>query len=290
VGLDGWDDLRVLLAAVRAGSVTEAARRLGLDQTTVTRRLRSFESRMGQRLLERVKGGVVLTPVGEAFVAAAEDMEGRVLALEREVAGTGDLRGPLRFTLPELLAHAWMPALVAFARAHPNVQLELVTTYQVMSLNRREADVALRMVQHPPEHLVGRRLSAVALAAYVHRDLADLPRTEMPWIAWDRLADPEGRDAARRQATGIGGPVVVSVTDYMTLLEALRAGAGAADIPCITGDREPSLVRVSAPRVTDNRLWLLTHADLRKSARVRALMAEIAALVEAERGALECRA
>lgn len=284
--LDSWDDLRVMLAAAQEGTVTAAGRRLGVDPTTVTRRLRALEERLGTRLFQRISGGIELTARGRLYVAAAQDIEDRVFALDRSTQEHDELQGPLRLAIPELLAYHWMPALVAFVKANPALELQIATGYHMHDLDRREADVAVRYVVEPPEHLVGRRLSRVALAVYAGATLDDVDLEEVPWIGWDpREGVPDTAPDLR-----VGGEPQLYVSDYLSLLAAVRHGAGSTVLPCIVGDVEPGLTRRTPPALQRQWLWVLTHPDLRRSPKVRVLMSELSGLVDAQRAALEGRA
>jgi len=288
VKLDDYNDLRFVLAAARAGTLTGAAAVLAVDQTTVTRRLRALEKRLGVKVFDRLRGGITLTPAGETCVRAAEALEQQVLDLERELSGEDpNLGGPLRLTLPELFATAWIDELAAFAEAHPTVRLEIVADNAIRSLSRGEADVAVRVVRSPADHLVGRRLSGMAFCVYAHDDLADGPVATMPWVEWDP-AESEGSIIGRtRERLGAVGPTRLHVNTYLLLLRAVRRGIGACVLPCVLGDREPHLRRVGEPWRIEQSLWLLTHPDLKKSPRIRVLVDRLTDHLLAERAILE---
>lgn len=284
--MEGWDDLRILWAVAQAGTVTAGARALGVDQTTVSRRLRALEKRAGHALFERLRGGVVLTPSGEAYARAAHDLQDRVQALERETAGEIGLVGTLRLTLPKLLARAWMSPLVRFAAAHPALSLEIISSDQRLDLARREVDLAIRDVERPPDGLVGQKLGRLGVAVFAHRRLDQVPLTELPWVGWDPGRGSVDRNRRERERLGITGPVPITVSDSLALLEAMRLGAGAALLPCLTGDAVPGLSRRTSPTISQRYLWALAPEELAKSAKVRSMMAELARLAEVQRDAL----
>lgn len=284
--LESWDDLRLVLAVARGGTLTAAANRLGVDQTTVTRRLKALEAKLGMTLFDRMRGGVELSETGEAFVAAAEALETRVLELERTIEGGAELlTGRVRLTMGEYLIYAWLRPLTEFARQHPGLDLELVGGNEIRNLTRREADVAVRMTSAPSEHLVGRRITRVALGMYGHERYAGRGLGEVPWIGWDPDDSALPMTERYRQELG-GGPYALFVNTYLLLLEATRQGAGVALLPCIVGDREPGLVRVGEVLEREESLWVLTHPDLRRSARIKAVMHFLGELVSAESDAL----
>lgn len=286
--LDDYNDLRFVLAAARAGTLTGAAARLKVDQTTVTRRLRALEDRLGVKVFERLRGGITLTPAGDSCVRAAEALEQQVHDLERELSGEDpNLAGPLRLTLPELFASAWLDELAAFAMAHPTVRLEVVADNTIRSLSRGEADVAVRVIHTPADHLVGRRLSGMALCIYASEALARTPVETVPWIEWDP-AESEGSVIGRtRERFGAAGPTRLYVNTYLVMMEAVRRGVGACVLPCVLGDREPTLARVTEPWRVEQSLWLLTHPDLKKSPRIRILVDRLTDHLLAERPILE---
>ena len=282
----GWDELRILLAVARGGTLTRAADSLGIDQTTVSRKLKALQGRTHRELFDRLRGGVTFTEAGEAMVAAAESMEAAVLELERlEIGKEASLKGQLRLTVTELLAQIWMPDLMAFARKYPQVQFQVDASNELQSLARREADVALRFVESPAEHLIGRRLGGLAMCAYATSEWATVPLNKVPWIGWDQDKVRTSVTEEWRQKTG-GAPYAVFANSYLLLLEAARRGAGAVLLPCLTGDRTPELVRLMEPVVSVQRLWVLTHEDTRNSARVKALMKHIAEFVQRDSAAL----
>lgn len=167
--MEDWNDLRLVLAVQRAGALTGAAVALGVDHSTAFRRLKALEGRAGVRLFERLPGGFYEpTEAGARMAAAAERMEDEALALDRAIAGV-DTRpaGRLRVTCSETLAHARLTGhLAAFRRSYPGIVVELVIENRVLSLGRREADVALRPIRPREGDLWGRKLAGVAWAVY----------------------------------------------------------------------------------------------------------------------------
>jgi len=292
-----WNDLRSFLAIAREGSLQGAARALGVNHSTVFRRLNALEARLGVRLFDRSPRGYGLTAAGEQMVRSAERVEDEILGLERRLLG-GDVRlaGSLRVTTTDTLVHGVLgPHLRAFQAAYPGIELELITGNAFFDLSKREADVALRPSRHPGDAMVGRRLAALAVALYAARDyLAARGRPASP----DELADhalitgdvslahlPATRWLARHVPTAGS---VLRCNSWLSQLAAARAGLGLAALPCFLGDRAPELVRVLPPDpALAGELWLLTHPDLRRTARVRAFMETIARGIRRERALLE---
>ena len=288
-----WDDLRYVLAVAEAGSLAGAARALGVNHTTVLRRIDAFERRLGLRLFERLPTGYVLTAGGEELIAAARQVGDTVTALERKLAGQ-DLRlsGTLRVTTTDTLMGSIFPEILAdFRAAHPGIQVEVAVSNQMANLSRRDADVAVRPANDPPEALVGQRISRIAFAIYGSKDyLARRPRTKdlaaHQWVAPDdSLA---GTSVARwMRATLPEVDVTLRADSLLALRHAAEAGLSLAALPCYLGDTS-RLVRVQAPIAAMNTsLWILTHEDLRRTARVRAFTEFASAAFRRRRTLLE---
>ena len=288
---ENWDDLRLFLAVARAGSLSGAARALGVTHSTVFRRSAAFEAAMGVRLFDRLPNGYVLTAAGEEMQAGALRVEAEIDSLGRKVTGQ-DLRlsGTVRITTVDMLALWLLPRhLASFRSAYPGIEIELMVGNATLSLGRREADVALRVGNQPPETLVGRRVGRLAFAVYrsraVHPPDVAAPLAEQPWIGFDA----EHAALARRFAAFL--PEVrpfYRVNSVAAALAAARAGIGLAPLPCGFADLEPDLVRVAAlPETFTLDLWLLTHEDLRRTARIRAFLDFLAEALAGEAPLLE---
>lgn len=270
-----WDDLRYLLAVAEQGSLAGAARMLGVNHSTVFRRVKEFEEAHGLRLFDRLPSGYVLTPGGEQLLAAAREMKAVVAELERKLTGQ-DLRpeGELRVTTTDTLLHAVLPDILRrFRAAYPGIVLEVSGGNTMANLAERDADVALRPTQHPPESLVGRRLCGLAYAIYGVPGAA----AGGPWVAPD--ASLAGSSVGRWiQAHVAPADVVLRTDSLLSLRQAARAGIGTAVLPCYLGDSTPGLARVQPLPLEgmETALWVLTHQDLRRSARVRSFTAFLA--------------
>src|SRR5258706_7039944 len=166
-----WDALRIFLALSRARTLAAAARTLGVDETTVARRLARLEKEMGASLVERAAGGLSLTAAGEAVRAAAEGMESAALAAARRALGAHkQLSGRVRVTAPEILGRYFvLPALQAVHQRHPGIAIELISTIVRLDVTRREADVAIRTVRPTEPGLVARKLARMSVAPYIRR-------------------------------------------------------------------------------------------------------------------------
>jgi len=289
-----WDDLRIFHAIARAGSLTGAAHRMGVNQSTVSRRLAALERSLGARLLNRRAGGISLTAAGEELLGRADSIAEAFDEIERGVAGRDTrLTGRLRVTCTDNFAYNFVVAQVArFVRLNPEIDIDLLTDYQHLSLARREADVAIRTTTKPAETLVGRRLFRFGLAAYASPELvASLPPDPdpagLPWIgyrseAYNRLmiTDHFPTAAIRHR-----------VESNLIRNAMAREGLGVAVTGCFAGDPDPGLVRVYPEPIYDAAMdhWVLTHPDLARVARVRAFMSFIIDAFLAERDLFEGR-
>lgn len=288
-GID-WDDLRVFLAIARSKTLSGAARKLGVNQTTVTRRLEALETRLGVRLFDRSPGGVTATSAAADILQVAERVEENVASIERQLIGQ-DMRltGELRVTTIDMCACYDANLFETFAERYPEIELELSVGYFPRNLNRREADVAIRWTDNPPEHLVGHRVVTAEYAIYgasaliaKYPDDADL--AEFPWVDWD-IAN-NARVTAQWMRQNVPNAHIVGRYDMaLALHAAINAGMGLGFMPCAYGDANPALKRVRPVQPGFGiDVWLLTHPDLRSTARVRAFMQHASAWFESNRG------
>jgi DNA-binding transcriptional LysR family regulator len=309
-----WDDLRVVAAVAEAGSLPAAAGRLGLDHSTVFRRLGRIEAALGLVLFERRRAGYAVTPAGEEVVALARRLDEDVTAVTRRLAGRAPTpSGEVRVTTADsLLVHLMTPLFAGFRAQCPEVRLDVVVANQSLNLSKRDADVAIRAGDDPPSTLIGRRVARIAWALYGRRDglgasTVPVPSTvpvrspaldadggggsdengaaaprdtdndatmdaARPWVA---LGDDLSAMKVARFPSETVPPrrVVYRTNSVLALAEAVEAGIGIGHLPCFVGDVRPDLVRLAAPEPRFSAdLWLLTHPDLRKAARVRALL------------------
>lgn len=274
-----WNDYRVVLAIHRTGGLAPAARLLGINHATVFRQVNAMEARLGARLFDRHRSGYGLTAVGEVALAAAETMETQVLAAERRMAG-GDLSlsGSIRVTAPDdMVQRLLLPMFVDFRARYPKIELEVIVDNRFLNLSRREADIAIRPTSTAPEAMVGVNIGPLAMASYGAPALAARigegeAVSNLPWIGWE--------DGA--QSIAFGGyfqrmnppPLFVyRANSLLAQISAAECGIGIALLPCFAGDSSASLQRVGPPdRSTSSSLWLLTHPDLKRAARIKAFL------------------
>jgi DNA-binding transcriptional LysR family regulator len=276
-----WDEFKYFLAVARSGSLTGAGRVLKASAATVGRRMTALESRLGARLFDRGQTGYTLTESGEAIRLKAEEVEESVLSLEREAFGR-DLRasGKVRVATAEDIATVVLaPRLTQFRHSHPGIMLEIVSSWEVADLTRREADVAIRTVRPTRGDYVIRQSGVWNCALYVSKPYAHahklvIDANEMPnldVISWTEDHRFRGGDWFDKHAQN--APVVLAANSRHIQYAACKAGLGAAILPCLAADNDPDLLRLLPPeRVRSVPLWLVVHRDLLRTARVRVVM------------------
>jgi DNA-binding transcriptional LysR family regulator len=291
-----WDDFRLVKTIAEARGLAGAAERLSVNHSTVFRRLCQIEEGLGVKLFERHRTGYALTAAGEEMASLAERMEEDVATFTRKLAGQAvSPAGELRVTTNDtLLVHLLTPLFARFNRACPDVRLDVVLSNQALNLSKRDADVAIRATDSPPETLVGRRVATIGWAVYgraadfpepVPTDLVNL--YDRPWVALgDNLAVLKAARFVRDRVAP--ERIVYKVNTVLGLGEAVESGIGIGPLPCFIADVRPALVRLTPPNPEFSvGLWLLTHPDLRQSARVRAFMDIMAAEIAKQRRLME---
>lgn len=273
-----WNDLRFLLAVQRKGSLARAAGHLEVTKTTVSRRLAALEQSLGVKLVQRKPGGLVLTAAGREVVEAAQGMDEAIGALEERLAMADDARprGTVRLTAPQwLAARLLIPALPDLKKRYPDLDVQLVGTNQILNLAQREADLAIRNVRPKQKSLVVRRL--VQLGGCVYASKLYLERRGRPAspaslaghdvLAYEGLGGMPGFEWLRDPARG--GRIVFRANDPEALVGAATAGLGLCAVPCLLGDAEPRLERVSSLGFARCEMLLVTHEEIRAMARIR---------------------
>jgi len=285
-----WDDLRFVLAVADYGSVSSAARRIGVNHTTVLRRIHAFEEAQKIRLFERLQSGYVLTAEGEQLVATAREMNDLVTSLERQITGKDlKLEGTIRVTTTDSFMTSVLPSpFTSFREKHPRIAIELALTNSRLNLSKRDADVAIRPARELPSGLTGRRVADVSFAIYGAKDYlkthrGDVMASDHIWLAGDDvLAHSPVTGWMQRHVPD--AQIAFRADSFIALRLAASAGLGLTPLPCCLGDTDPKLKRLFGPveELTIG-LWLLTHHDLAKAARIRAFMEHMEEALSAER-------
>lgn len=287
-----WNLVCDFLAVARTGSLNQAAQRLGVNPSTVGRRIETLETTLGVHLFQRSQTGYVLTDEGEGLIARAESFEETGIAFERGARASESVEGRVRLAMSENLAnYLVIPALVDFRARHPNLTLEVVTDIRSVNLNRREADLALRLVRPTQGNVSIRRVGRQRAGLY--GSVSYLERTPVDeknegnrclntdeFIAWsDHYGDLPIAQWTDRVLQG-RAPALVTSSLYAQLVAA-RAGLGLAVLPCFMAESEPALRHVpSTADAIEQGLWLAIHTDLAGSARVRAVADFLSELVQ----------
>lgn len=291
-----WSDLRFALAVGRQGSPGAAARELGVNATTVQRRLDALEQRLGARLFDRSRRGYQPTEAGSMVMEQARRMADQADEIERRVMGRDrELEGVLRVATAFVVMEHLLPApLAGFALRYPRIEVEVVENAVLMDLSRRnaedsaesrrEADVALRLSAQVAEHLVGRQLGMTHCRVYARRGAPGLPQTvqplptllrDAPWVAFERDGLQRVYDRWMVQQLA-QAQVRVRVDIFNAVAAMLRTGIGVGVLPTFMEASHPELVAVSDPiPELSVPVWMLTHPDLRQTARVRAFMQHV---------------
>ena len=282
-----WDDARVFLAVCRESTLRGAARVLGVDQATVGRRITALEKSLSATLFLRTSEGYALTAVGEAALKAVEKMEHSALEMQRQIQGLDDrLTGIVRVSTTDSMAIDFLiPAIARLHAQHPDVRVQLDASTQILSLSKREADIAVRNTRPDNPDLIARRIARWPVGLFASRGYVDTHGVPAPGSAF------EGHDLVvyqpylqnNKDITLVSEPlgrgrIVSSLSSSLLVRRAIAAGIGLGEIPVYMGERD-GLVRLwpERTRPVPYDIWLVTHADLRHTARVRVVIDEIVA-------------
>ncbi|MDF3202926.1 LysR family transcriptional regulator [Pseudomonas sp. 1912-s] len=282
-----WDDARVFLAVCRESTLRGAARVLGVDQATVGRRVNALEKSLNATLFLRTSEGYALTAVGEAALQSVENMERSALDLERQVLGLDDrLTGTVRVTTTDSLAIDFLiPAIARLHDAHPDVRVQMDASTQFLNLAKREADIAVRNTRPDNPDLIARRIARWPVGLFASQGYLDRHGEPEPGSLF------EGHDLVvyqphlhgQKDLTLVSEPlgrgrIVAALSSSLLVRRSIAAGLGIGEIPLISGERD-GLVRLwpDRTRPLPYDVWLVTHADLRHTARVRVVIDEIVA-------------
>ncbi len=272
-----WSDLRIFLAIARTGTLGAAARSLGISQPTMGRRLRALEAAMGQTLVQRTADGLVLTDEGALVLAHAERMEHEAESITRRLMGREPgLSGQLRISCSDWFgSHVLGPILSRFTRDYPNVLIELVTDARLVSLSRREADIAFRIRPFEEPDVISRKLVTIPYGVFaaegfempdgigsaeIRKITMDEAFGAMPDVAWLDAAFPDARTSFRSNSREIQARLCAQ-------------GTGIAVLPLPLARATPGLVQIEIPTAPPARdTWIGYHRDLRRLSRLRALV------------------
>ncbi|NPU66606.1 LysR family transcriptional regulator [Bradyrhizobium sp. 83012] len=270
-----WTDLQHFVALAREGTLSAAARTLGVDHVTVARRVAALEQATRLKLVDRRARAYALTDEGRRLVQAAGPMEQAAFAIERSVvASRPGLGGEVLVSAPPTLANRLIaPRLVELRRQHPAIAIKLIGEKRIASLNRREADIALRLSRPKEQGLIARKVGRFGFSLYGAPDyLKETPQHELGFIAYDSSMDTAPQQQWLKMIAG-PRPIVFQSSDLESQAAAARSGLGLAALPDFLGQSDPGLVRLDSGGGNISReIWLVVHRDLRRTPLVRAVM------------------
>ncbi len=279
--MDRWDDIRFFIEVVRSGNLTAAARQLGVDQSTVSRRIASLEKSLKAQLFERGARGLELTHAGRDLLDLGMQMEERAHSIQRRALGQdSQLAGHVRLTMVLTLAsHFLIPHIARFHRAYPGITLDILADNRTLDLARLEAEMAVRLARPTKgADLITRKLGTMAFGVYGATDWDRLTRTdslealeEVPILAYDEstfdLPELLWLEEALRSPK-----VEFRSNSLLTLAAATREKLGVAVLPCFLGDGTAGLRRLPLPAtIPEREIWLVRHPDFRAVARIQAV-------------------
>ncbi|MFM0034650.1 LysR family transcriptional regulator [Paraburkholderia strydomiana] len=270
-----WENIRHFLAVARIGTLSGAARKLKVDHATVSRRLSALEDQVKTRLVERLPRACKLTPAGQRVFELAQGMEDNAYAIERFLdASLSPLSGKVTLSAPPVLVASFLVKhLRAFRLAHPSIQLSVSGDARQVSLSRREADIALRLLRPDEATSVIRKLGRMPFDLYASRDYPHLHNPS----AWEFIVYDAGFAEMPQQkwlmSVANGRPIACEISDITGHLAATQAGAGVAGLPCFLAETSANLQRLPHDGESFSRdIWMAVHRDLRRSPHVRAVM------------------
>lgn len=278
-----WENLKYFVALGKAGSITKAADTLGVNYTTVSRRVAQLEQELNTKLFERLSSGIALTKAGQEMFEKGLEIGQSVAQLEHHLGDRNSATsGHITLTAGQNIATLLAPCLKAFAEEYPQIHLELLVSPMELDLEAKEADISIRCTNQAPEALIGRCFGTTSIAPYAQRGMIDTTLrfgdlAAHPWITWDEKR--VGNSTAKFNDHYLPPRChrVLSVSDARLQLEAVKSGMGLAWLWRFVGDAEPDLEVVSKDHpIYEAELWLLMHSELKHSQRHRLLYDHLA--------------
>ena len=274
--MNNWDDIRFFLALCREGSASAAAKALGVNHSTVTRRISSLEEKHGVQLFKRQRDGFEMTEAAYAVYEQALDIEQQSQQMSRTLLGQNtELAGPINLTMPhDIFEYCLADDLAEFCRLHPSIELNLMVTKGLKNLASLEADIAVRLTASPPEYLIGQSAVGLQHAVYAHQNWDADQRTGL--VVWSSETEiPDWAIAALGDRIA-DAYIALRVDDLTSMYAAVKAGFGIARMPCYMPDSIAKGGDGSQVKRLDIQLdrsswsvWVLNHVDLRKTVRVQ---------------------
>lgn len=277
-----WDDMRFFLALCREGTATGAGRSLGVNHTTVARRINALEKNLGARLFDHSRHGYEMTQAAENMFEHAHRMEEITQAIDRDVFGQdAELKGPLKLTVAHDVAERLViPWLRDFRDTYPFINLDILTTTGLIDLAAREADIALRLTAKPPDYLVGREVLPMRHGVYGSADYLRKLNGQANVVLF--RGDPKQPEWVQQHFPG--AEVAMRVDDVGSMALAVASHMGLARMPCYVGDTQREVRRLDIELTPSTwGIWILSHVDLRSTARVRVAREFLIDVIEKQR-------
>lgn len=294
-----WDDLRFLLALRRAGSLNGAARLLGVETSTASRRMSSLEASLGAQLAARTPEGLVLNDAGQLAAQLAETIDAGIQQLERRIGGDDQRpEGLVRLATTESMATLLMRGLGPLREEYPKIHVELAVGSAALDLIRREADIAIRFFRESNPTLIAKKLGDVGWSVYASRAYVESTGVSLGaardgcLLAGQRVVGYRGAAGRAPGALWLAEhsrqeDVVFAGDSVMAVWNAVKAGFGVSALPCFVAYGEPAMVRLTAAVVATTEAFLVIPPDHKGTVRVRLVMDAVTALFERERELLE---
>ena len=267
-----WDDLKIFLAVARYKTISQAAKSLDVQHSTVSRRIKALEKNVGVSLFSRANNACELTQAGKKIAAAALNIEKEITRIDGTLTGKNDsLIGPLRVTtINSMSATILMPIFHKFCQLYPDIDLHVIVSSDTINLVKREADIAIRLTNTPPQMLIGKRIATVASTIYGSVNYLTSEKHSTDSLKWLGAQCCDYHKSWTKQSCGNKNHQFNS-NDAMTILSAVHANLGVTFLRCFLCDEDPLLMRYCEPKTEfDLGLWVLSHPELKNNARVSA--------------------
>lgn len=267
-----WDDARFVLALARSGSIRGAAKSLAVNHTTVSRRIAALEKKLSARLFEQTPAGYVMTASGKIISQAAEGMEDLLQSSQQRIEGSDkELTGDVHIHIPDIFDDWVCERLAHLSQQYPKLQIHLSSETAVADLARREADIALRFTDAPPDDMVGQKIWQLPIALYRASNFEfddSKSLASYPWVRWAKEFSQSKLELWTNKISE-GTTTTTRVHTYKTLSSLIRNGAGIGYLSPCFAESDPMLVRIS-PSIEEIKMdvWVLIHPDLRGVKRI----------------------
>lgn len=291
-----WDDLKYFLAIAEEGSMSAAAKKLHVSQPTLSRRLATLEERTGSELFHRSRSGQTLTKLGEQIYGHALHMRDDVFAVERLITGHDTtLSGTVTVSCIETIGSRWLVTkMKPFHQDYPGITIDIKIDNSASDLLRREADIALRMYRPQQNDLIAKRTVTMNYAYYASKAYIEehgMP-TRLRELQGHKVILPHDEILAYtsriQRVRQIDADIVFRSNNFLALESAILQGLGFGACSCLTADANPDLVRLFDDRIIfSSEIWLVSHSELRRSARIRSMYDYLGDLLRANKAAFE---